>query len=46
MKKFNASDLTNKRREILKEARKAPVIIQSKNTNGEVLEEFLLEKRK
>ena len=47
MKKYKTSDLSNtKRREVLEEARKSPVLIQKMNTNGkEVLEEFILTKR-
>jgi hypothetical protein len=45
MKKYNVSDLSNtKRREVLEEARKSPVLIQRKNTNGELLEEFILKR--
>ena len=42
MKTFNASDMAHKRTEIFNAAREEGVIIQKKNTNGEVLEEFLL----
>lgn len=42
MKTFNASQLSHDRREILAAAKSEGCIIQSKNTNGEVLEEFLL----
>ena len=42
MKTFNASQLSHDRREILTAARDEGAIIQSKNTNGEVLEEFVM----
>ena len=42
MKTFNASQLSHDRREILSAAREGGAIIQSKNTNGEVLEEFVM----
>ena len=43
MKTFNLSEIsTTKRTEILNEARHNGAILQKKNTNGEVLEEFLL----
>ena len=42
MKTFNASQLSHDRREILNAARDEGAIIQSKNTNGMVLEEFVI----
>lgn len=42
MKTFNASDMAHKRSEILEAARQDGAVIQRKNTNGEVLEEFIL----
>ena len=43
MKTFNLSEIsTTKRTEILIEARENGAILQKKNTNGEVLEEFLI----
>jgi len=42
MKTFNASDMTNNRAAILEAAREEGVIIQRKNTNGVVLEEFVM----
>lgn len=42
MKIFNASQLSHDRREILTAAKSEGCIIQSKNTNGEVLEEFIM----
>ena len=45
MKTFSASDLgSHKRTEIFNAAREEGVIIQKKNTNGDVLEEFYLVK--
>lgn len=46
MKTFNASQLSHDRREILSAAREGGAIIQSKNTNGEVLEEFVMISKK
>ena len=46
MKTFNASDMAHKRTEIFEAAREEGVIIQKKNTNGEVLEEFVMKKFK
>ena len=42
MKAFNASDMAHKRTEIFKAARGDGAILQKKNTNGEVLEEFVM----
>lgn len=43
MKTYSASDLgSHKRTEIFNAAREEGVIIQKKNTNGEVLEEFVM----
>ena len=45
MKTFNASDMAHKRTEIFNAAREDGVIIQKKNTNGDVLEEFVMIRR-
>lgn len=43
MKAFNLSEIsTTKRTEILNEARHNGAVLQKKNTNGEVLEEFVI----
>ena len=43
MKTFNASELnTSKRTEIFNAAREEGAIVQRKNTNGEVIEEFVM----
>jgi hypothetical protein len=42
MKTFNASDLAHKRTEIFNAAKSEGAILQRKNTNGVVLDEFLL----
>jgi uncharacterized protein YjbI with pentapeptide repeats len=42
MKTFNASDLAHKRTEIFNAAKAEGAILQRKNTNGVVLEEFIL----
>jgi hypothetical protein len=42
MKTFNASDLAHKRTEIFEAAKADGAILQRKNTNGEVLDEFVL----
>ena len=42
MKTFNASDMAHKRTEIFEAAKSDGAIIQKKNTNGEVLEEFVM----
>jgi hypothetical protein len=42
MKTFNASDLAHKRTEIFNAAKAEGAILQRKNTNGVVLEEFVL----
>tara|TARA_R110000824_G_scaffold395615_1_gene596430 strand:- start:92 stop:274 length:183 start_codon:yes stop_codon:yes gene_type:complete len=42
MKTFNASQLSHARREIFEAARDDGATIQVKNTNGEVLEEFVM----
>jgi len=42
MKTYKSSDLTHKRAEVLKEAKANGVIIQERNTNGDVREEFVM----
>jgi hypothetical protein len=42
MKTFNASDLAHKRTEIFEAAKADGAILQRKNTNGDVLDEFIL----
>ncbi len=42
MKTFNASDLAHKRTEIFNAAKAEGAILQRKNTNGVVLEEFII----
>tara|TARA_R110000851_G_C12984688_1_gene556725 strand:+ start:775 stop:1014 length:240 start_codon:yes stop_codon:yes gene_type:complete len=42
MKTFNASDMAHKRTEIFQAAKEDGAIIQKKNTNGVVLEEFVM----
>lgn len=42
MKRYKSSDLTHKRSEVLKEAKVNGVIIERRNTNGDVDLEFLL----
>jgi hypothetical protein len=42
MKTFSASDLAHKRAEIFEAAKNDGAILQRKNTNGEVLDEFVL----
>jgi hypothetical protein len=42
MKTFNASDLAHKRTEIFNAAIIDGAILQRKNTNGEVLDEFVV----
>jgi hypothetical protein len=42
MKIFNASDLAHKRTEIFEAAKADGAILQRKNTNGEVLDEFII----
>jgi hypothetical protein len=42
MKTFNASDLAHKRTEIFEAAKADGAILQRKNTNGAVLDEFVL----
>ena len=42
MKTFNASDLAHKRTEIFNAAKAEGAILQKKNTNGVVLEEFII----
>ena len=44
MKTFNASDMAHKRTEIFEAAKDGGAIIQKKNTNGVVLDEFVLTK--
>lgn len=46
MQKFNSSELSSDRRKVLDAADKAPVIIQVKRTNGDVAEEYKLERVK
>ena len=42
MKKFNSSALTHKRAEVMKAARDGGAVIQLKETNGDIREEFVL----
>lgn len=42
MKAFNSSALSNNRAEVIKSARDGGAVIQIKETNGEVREEFVL----
>ena len=42
MKTYKSSDLTHKRAEVLKEAKANGVIIQERNTNGDVRCEYVL----
>jgi hypothetical protein len=42
MKTFNASDLAHKRTEIFNAAKAEGAILQRKNTNGVVLDEFII----
>ena len=42
MKRYKSSDLTNKRAEVIKEARDKGVIIECRNTNGEVVDELII----
>ncbi len=42
MKTFNASDMTHNRTAILEAAKEDGAIIQKKNTNGVVLEQFYI----
>ena len=42
MKTYKSSDLTHKRAEVLKEAKKGAVIIEKQLTNGDVDLEFVL----
>jgi hypothetical protein len=42
MKTFNASDLAHKRTEIFEAAKADGAILQRKNTNGAVLDEFVM----
>jgi hypothetical protein len=42
MKTFNASDLAHKRTEIFEAAKSGGAILQRKNTNGDVLDEFVM----
>jgi hypothetical protein len=42
MKKYKSSDLTHKRAEVLKEAKTNGVIIQERNTNGDVRCEYVI----
>ena len=45
MKTFTASHLSHKPAEVLAEALLNPVVIQRKNTNGDVMAEYVLTKR-
>lgn len=42
MKTYKSSDLTHKRAEVLKEAKANGVIIQERNTNGDIRQEYIL----
>lgn len=42
MKTYKSSDLTHKRAEVLKEAKANGVIIQERNTNGDVRCEYVI----
>lgn len=42
MKAYKSSDLTHKRAEVLKEAKKGAVIIEKQLTNGDIDLEFVL----
>lgn len=42
MKRYKASDLSHKRAEVIKEAKANGVVIECRNTNGEVVNELLL----
>ncbi|QDP67555.1 MAG: hypothetical protein Unbinned5350contig1004_62 [Prokaryotic dsDNA virus sp.] len=42
MKTYKSSDLTHKRAEVLREAKLNGVIIQERNTNGEVRCEYVI----
>lgn len=42
MKTYKVSDMVHKRRDMLADARKGPVIIERRESNGEVLESFML----
>ena len=42
MRTFNASDMAHKRTEIFEAAKSGGAILQKKNTNGDVLEQFVL----
>ena len=42
MKTYKSSDLTHKRSEVLREARANGVIIEERNTNGDVRQEFII----
>jgi hypothetical protein len=42
MKTYKSSDLTHKRAEVLKEARANGVIIEERNTNGDVRQDYVL----
>lgn len=44
MKRYKASDLTHNRAEVIKEAKVNGVIIECRNTNGEVVDELVLRK--
>lgn len=42
MKRYKSSDLTQRRSEVIKEAKENGVIIECRNTNGEVEQELFL----
>jgi hypothetical protein len=42
MKTYKSSDLTHKRAEVLKEAKLNGVIIEERNTNGEVRQDYVM----
>lgn len=45
MKAFKLSDFTHRRRELMKALEKGPVTLQHMNTNGKVLQEYVLTKK-
>ena len=42
MKTYKSSDLTHKRAEVLKEAKANGVIIEERNTNGDVRQDYIM----
>lgn len=42
MKKFKVSDMVHNRRELLEAARNGGAVIERRESNGEVIEEFIL----